>query len=71
MKNKEKHFHNRDVQDVIEIIGGRWRGAILASLCDKEKRFNENFTIPTGYWCSGLWQTAAISLSGAICFLQI
>jgi DNA-binding HxlR family transcriptional regulator len=41
MKNKEKHFNNRDVQDVIEIIGGRWRGAILASLCDKEKRFNE------------------------------
>ncbi len=41
MKNKEKHFQNRDVQDVIEIIGGRWRGAILASLCDKEKRFNE------------------------------
>jgi len=41
MKNKEKHFQNRDVQDVIDIIGGRWRGAILASLCDKEKRFNE------------------------------
>lgn len=41
MKNKEKHFQNRDVQDVIDIIGGRWRGAILASLCDKGKRFNE------------------------------
>ena len=41
MKNTEKHFQNRDVQDVIDIIGGRWRGAILASLCDKEKRFNE------------------------------
>ncbi len=41
MKNKQKHFQNRDVQDVIELIGGRWRGAILASLCDKEKRFNE------------------------------
>jgi DNA-binding HxlR family transcriptional regulator len=41
MKNKEKHIQNRDVQDVIELIGGRWRGAILASLCDKEKRFNE------------------------------
>lgn len=41
MKNKEKHIQNRDVQDVIDIIGGRWRGAILASLCDKEKRFNE------------------------------
>ncbi|MBK7503629.1 MAG: helix-turn-helix transcriptional regulator [Bacteroidetes bacterium] len=41
MMNKQKHIQNRDVQDVIELIGGRWRGAILASLCDKEKRFNE------------------------------
>jgi len=41
MKNKLKQMQNRDVQDVIDIIGGRWRGAILASLCDKEKRFNE------------------------------
>lgn len=41
MKNKQKKIQLRDVQDVIDIIGGRWRGAILASLCDKEKRFNE------------------------------
>jgi DNA-binding HxlR family transcriptional regulator len=41
MKNKDKQVQLRDVQDVIELIGGRWRGAILASLCDKEKRFNE------------------------------
>jgi len=41
MKNKQKQIQVRDVQDVIDIIGGRWRGAILASLCDKEKRFNE------------------------------
>lgn len=41
MKNKQKQMQLRDVQDVIDIIGGRWRGAILASLCDKEKRFNE------------------------------
>ena len=41
MKNKHKQIQLRDVQDVIDIIGGRWRGAILASLCDKEKRFNE------------------------------
>lgn len=41
MKNKLKQVQLRDVQDVIDIIGGRWRGAILASLCDKEKRFNE------------------------------
>ena len=41
MENKQKQIQVRDVQDVIDIIGGRWRGAILASLCDKEKRFNE------------------------------
>ena len=41
MKNKHKQIQVRDVQDVIDIIGGRWRGSILASLCDKEKRFNE------------------------------
>ncbi len=41
MKNKQKQVQLRDVQDVLDIIGGRWRGAILASLCDKEKRFNE------------------------------
>lgn len=41
MKNKQKQIQLRDVQDVIDIIGGRWRGAILASLCDRDKRFNE------------------------------
>ena len=41
MKNKEKQRGLLDLQDVIYIIGGRWRGAILASLCDKPKRFNE------------------------------
>ncbi|MEQ9165481.1 MAG: helix-turn-helix domain-containing protein [Fulvivirga sp.] len=41
MKNKQKQIQLRDVQDVIDVIGGRWRGSILASLCDKEKRFNE------------------------------
>lgn len=41
MINKKKQIQLRDVQDVIDIIGGRWRGAILASLCDRPKRFNE------------------------------
>ncbi len=41
MKNKQKQQQLRDVQDVLFVIGGRWRGAILASLCDREKRFNE------------------------------
>lgn len=29
------------VADVLEIIGGKWRGLILAKLCDGPKRFNE------------------------------
>lgn len=41
MRNKQKQKNNRDVQDVLDLLGGRWRGAILASLCDKPKRFNE------------------------------
>lgn len=41
MKNKDKQKGLLDVQDVIYLIGGKWRGAILASLCDKPKRFNE------------------------------
>ncbi|MFT3701366.1 MAG: helix-turn-helix domain-containing protein [Agriterribacter sp.] len=41
MRNKKKQVQLRDVQDVIDVIGGRWKGAILASLCDKNKRFNE------------------------------
>ncbi len=41
MKNKDKHFANTIVQDVFDVLGGKWRGMILASLCDREKRFNE------------------------------
>jgi DNA-binding HxlR family transcriptional regulator len=41
MKNKEKHLLYRDVQDALELIGGRWRGAIMASLCNDPKRFTE------------------------------
>ena len=40
MENKQKQMQLRDVQDVLDVIGGRWKGAILASLCDKGKRFN-------------------------------
>jgi DNA-binding HxlR family transcriptional regulator len=39
MKDKEKHIFHRDVQDVLDLIGGRWRGAIMASLCNSPKRF--------------------------------
>jgi Predicted transcriptional regulators len=40
MKNKQKQQQNRDVQDVLYLLCGKWRGAILASLCDEPKRFN-------------------------------
>ena len=40
MKDKEKHLLHRDVQDALELIGGRWRGAIMASLCGSPKRFS-------------------------------
>lgn len=39
MKDKAKHIFHRDVQDVLDLIGGRWRGAIMASLCNSPKRF--------------------------------
>lgn len=38
---KEKEIRLRDVSDVLELIGGRWRGSILASLCECPKRFSE------------------------------
>lgn len=41
MKDKEKHLLHRDVQDALELMGGRWRGAIMASLCGSPKRFSE------------------------------
>jgi len=41
MKDKEKHIFHRDVQDALELIGGRWKGAIMASLCGSPKRFSE------------------------------
>jgi DNA-binding HxlR family transcriptional regulator len=41
MENQEKKYYNLIVQDVIDVLGGRWRGLILASLCDRDKRFNE------------------------------
>jgi DNA-binding HxlR family transcriptional regulator len=33
------------VGDVLDIVGGKWRGQILAHLCDNPKRFNELKTI--------------------------
>jgi DNA-binding HxlR family transcriptional regulator len=33
------------VADVLDIVGGKWRGQILAHLCDDPKRFNELKTV--------------------------
>lgn len=41
MSNKQKPVQVRDVQDVIEIIGGRGPGVILTGLYGKVKRCNE------------------------------
>jgi len=41
MKNKENAQKLINVQYVLHLIGGRWRGAVLASLCDRPRRFNE------------------------------
>lgn len=41
MEKKEVKIRIRDVQDVLELIGGRWRVVIIASLCERPKRFSE------------------------------
>jgi DNA-binding HxlR family transcriptional regulator len=41
MKKLPIEIKLRDVQDVLELIGGRWRGRIIASLCQGPKRFSE------------------------------
>lgn len=33
------------VADVLDIVGGKWRGQILAHLCDHPRRFNELKTL--------------------------
>ena len=38
---KDKKKGVKIVADVLDIIGGKWRGQILARLCDKSMRFNE------------------------------
>jgi len=41
MNDQEKHIFYRDVQDALDLMRGRWRGAIMASLCGDAKRFLE------------------------------
>ena len=41
MKVKTKQQGIKVVADVLDIIGGKWRGPILSYICDKPRRFNE------------------------------
>lgn len=41
MQVKSKQQGIKIVADVLDIVGGKWRGQILAHLCDHPKRFNE------------------------------
>jgi DNA-binding HxlR family transcriptional regulator len=43
VKNKQQGI--TVVGDVLDIVGGKWRGQILAHLCDNPKRFNELKTV--------------------------
>jgi DNA-binding HxlR family transcriptional regulator len=45
VKNKQQGI--KVVGDVLDIVGGKWRGQILAHLCDNPKRFNELKTVLT------------------------
>ena len=38
---EDKKKKIRDVTDVLELLGGRWRGPILAYLCESPMRFTE------------------------------
>ncbi len=41
MTEEERKIRIRDVNDVLELIGSRWRGPILSYLCESPKRFSE------------------------------
>jgi len=45
MEIKTKQQGIKVVADVLDIVGGKWRGQILAHLCDAPKRFNELKTV--------------------------
>lgn len=40
MEIKTKQQGIKVVADVLDVVGGKWRGQILAHLCDSPKRFN-------------------------------
>lgn len=41
MEPRTKQQGIKVVADVLDIIGGKWRGPILSYICDKPRRFNE------------------------------
>ena len=45
MEIKTKQQGIKVVADVLDIVGGKWRGQILAHLCDDPKRLNELKTV--------------------------
>lgn len=45
MEVKTKQQGIKVVADVLDIVGGKWRGQILAHLCDHPRRFNELKTL--------------------------
>jgi len=45
MEVTNKQHGIKVVGDVLDIVGGKWRGQILAHLCDNPKRFNELKTV--------------------------
>jgi len=45
MEIKTKQQGIKVVADVLDIVGGKWRGQVLAHLCDGPKRFNELKTV--------------------------
>lgn len=45
MEKRTKQQGIKIVADVLDIVGGKWRGQILSHLCDSPKRFNELKTV--------------------------
>jgi DNA-binding HxlR family transcriptional regulator len=41
MPPKNKELGIKVLADVLDIVGGKWRGPIIARLCDGPQRFNE------------------------------
>ena len=42
MNNEETKLRTRDINDILDLITGKWRGAVLAILCEAgPKRFSE------------------------------